>query len=1040
MLHTTQANLGHKISYLAVLSALNLITAQAHAACTGSIANPTSAAITVLCTGASADLSNGAGTALVDTTTTSTAGNNTLIQMNGEGRTLNNTGDIINNRVITGTTGARGRTAILIGAATLNASGSTLFTAPNTPSAGATTVTLNAAAPAAYVGQTLVFGRFDAAQGDFPAGEARVITAVSGNTVTFATPLTANYAGSGTDPIGYKVVDNFGGGNNIVNNSGTISAQITSAEITQSRVGNTSVSHTAAVKGITASVEGVYVINNKASGKISASSAGIGSAIAVEAGGAVTDMTVNNDGLILAARTAPITLANNFATSLTATSGTFSAQTLAQVNAFNSQEELESNTINNSKTGVIRAEGAYAAAIYMRAEEQAIVNDGLIEHVAGTPGFAIGSVSDGGEIRTLELENNGTINGDILAVNGQAQRWHALSTEGVLDERLLINSQWGQLDSTIENSGVINGSLYFSNGTHILTNNEGGRIIGNIDLDQRDTVCGASPARTGSPNVAAFAGCNTSSAGVNTIGGTAGVASNWTVKGYKDFTFENTGDFQGNITIRTANGSKATLIPTVTGSGAGSSFSAPSSNIAGMGNVLTIDSAAGSGSVTVAPKSVVSVKAGEYFLAANSLIGATPLVDNTNAPLVNWSIGQNASGQLVIGVDSLNSASTIAGISSNNARVLDTLLSSNSSSLGGQIQNVTFSTEELNELATQLRPEANNASMQSAIAATNQISQLVANHQADSRVASYFDSSNYVRLASNADTPIPANNHLEDAGFWLQGFGFLGDQNKRNGIAGYNADTAGFAAGMDKRFNNGQYLLGAGFGYATTNIDADGSGTNTDIDSYQASLYGSWNAGTWYLDTELGYARHQFDTTRVINLANATLNSDHDANQYSLRITAGYPMQIGNAHVTPIASLAYVHLDQDGYTEKDESGSGAALTVRDAQIDSVRTSIGAKVSLPLNGPNHTGPIKTTLNTRALWNHEFADTNQDTAARFAGGTTFKTNGAEQARDSANLGLSLNMAGNNHQQLNISYDAEVRSAYVGHTGSVTFRYDF
>ena len=366
-----------------------------------------------------------------------------LLQFDGQGRTLNNTGDIINNRVITGTTGTRGRTAILMGSATLNAGSGTLFTTTTTPTTGATTVKLNAAPTTAYVGQTMVFGRYNAGEGDFSLGEQRVITAVNiaAKTVTFATPLTGSYAGSGTDPIGYKVVSNYGAGstvdgvfyNNVIINSGTVSSQISAAEINGDKTSSsptiTSVSNTAAVKAITASVEGSYLINNTASGIISVKHDGTGNALAIEEGGAVTSMTINNAGLISAERTSHLVLADNFAVTATSpaltTSATstdyvgFTKQTIGNVNAINTQEEADVLIVNNTSTGVIRSNGDFTGTIYMRAADKTIINDGLIEHVSSaggadySKGFAIAAVSDAGEVRDLSLTNNGNIHGDI---------------------------------------------------------------------------------------------------------------------------------------------------------------------------------------------------------------------------------------------------------------------------------------------------------------------------------------------------------------------------------------------------------------------------------------------------------------------------------------------------------------------------------------------------------------------------------------------------------------------------------------------------
>lgn len=1017
-----------QIAVLAALPLLALSTMSANAACNGSTASPATAvglatSISVLCngTGSSGNLTNGSGTSFTDTTTvagTSTApvvGNNVLLQFDGHGRTLNNTGDIINNRVITGQTGTRGRTAILMGGATLNAGTGTIFTT-NLPVSGTTTVTLNAAPTDSYIGQTIVFGRYDG--DDFANGVTRIITEVDvvAKTITFAEALPADYAGTtNSSAIAYKIVSNYGATStvdgveysNVINNSGTISSRITAAEIIANKTGSgpfASVSNTASVKGITMSVEGDYLINN--AGIISVKHDGIGAAYAIEQGGAVESLVVNNSGLISAERTAALTLVNNSATANpTATAiingNNFTAQTVSLVNAINTQEEAEEFTLNNSITGIVRATGDYASAIYMRAGEKNIINAGLIEY-AGNKGFAIGAVSNPGSVRTLELENteSGIIKGDILVTNGNALRWYLLSTEGGsagLNSRLNINSHYGQSDSEIDNAGQILGNFYFSNGTHVLTNEQTGVITGNIDLDQRNTY---------SAN------------------------GNGSLMGTKAFTFENAGSYAGNITIRTAENSNANFIPTITASGSGSTLASPSTNIAGLGNVLTIDATAGAGTVTVAPKTLVTVKAGQYFQLAETLAltggAALPVIDSINTPLVNWLITTNANHNLVIGVDSLNSATTISGINAGSANAIDALMNSNASTIGGIMQSSTITAAQLNKVGKQLQPEANNASMQATIAAVDHVSTLIANHQNESRVA------------GKQNSGVSTGENAQDVGIWMQGFGFKGDQNKRNNIDGYSADTGGFALGADTVIGNGDFRLGGALAYASTSIDGDGvtQSNQTDIDSYQGTLYGSWDSGAWYLEAALGYGKHQYDTKRFVSLVNSTLTGSHDADQYLAKIGGGYPMQIGNVTITPLASLTYVKLDQNGYTEKDVSNSGTALTIASVDTDSFRSGLGAKISAPLSS----GQIKTTLDTRLIWNHEFADTNQDVAARFAGGTSFTTKGMNQARDSANIGLGLNFIAENHQNLSVNYDAEIKSGYIGHTGSIKMRVDF
>ena len=819
----------------------------------------------------------------------------------------------------------------------------------------------------------------------------------------------SNQAGNG-----YNIL--AGTGTNVINNAGTISANSTSAAA-------------ANVRAIDSNISGDYIINNLATGVISASHTSIGAAQGVDAGGDVTNMTVNNSGTIISTRNEAITLTTNTATSLKATSTSTTATNVGSAAGIYSQEELESIIINNSATGTITGVGKLNPAVYMRAGEQIVVNDGEISGSregsigAYTYGMAIGSVSDGGEIRTLDLTNTDTINGDILAVNSNAYRWYALSTAGTLDDRLNINSNWGQLDSTIANTGTINGSLYFSNGTHELTNEEGATITDNIDVDQRDTICNNA------------SGCSAGALGANTKQFST---TNFTVVGSKSFTFENAGDFGGDITIRTASSSvlggatpvasHVTLIPTITGSGTGSSLTAPSANIAGMGSVLTIDATAGVGTVAVAPKSLVTLKAGEYYKVADTLTltggATTPTVDNENTPLVNWNIA-TSSGKLVIGVASIESAATVDGVTALSAGAIDALMTATSSTIGGSVQNLTVA-EDIEHAGQQLRPEANNASTQAAMAAANQVSSVIGAHQ------------EAVRTASNGNSGVSTGETAQGAGFWMQGFGFKGEQKERGGVDGYTADTGGFVLGGDKTIGNGDVRVGAAFAYASTGINGEGVTTanRTDIDSYQGTVYGSYDAGAWYVDAALGYGQHQYDTKRYVALAGASITGKHDANQYLAKVGVGYPLAFGRATFTPLASLAYVNLDQDGYTETDPTASGAALTVGSTKTDSLRSGLGAKVSVPLS----TGKLNTALEARAVWNHEFADTQQDIASSFVGGTSFTTNGVAQARDSANLGLGVSLNSANGQTLSVNYDAEVKSDYVSHTAAVKFRYDF
>lgn len=402
-------------------------------------------------------------------------------------------------------------------------------------------------------------------------------------------------------------------------------------------------------------------------------------------------------------------------------------------------------------------------------------------------------------------------------------------------------------------------------------------------------------------------------------------------------------------------------------------------------------------------------------------LNLTTVVDNTS-PLVTWSAHADDGEALSIEVASINSAASLVGVTQQSAGAIDSLLLADSSTVGGAVQNLTTA-GDIEQAGQQLRPEANNASYQAVVAAANHVSSVIGLHQDQVR---------------SGATGVSSGEAADGAGFWLEAFGFRGEQKERSNIDGYQADTGGFVLGGDKAVGNGDSRVGAAFAYGSTGISGKGATTanRTDIDSYQGILYGSYNAGAWYADASLGYGRHQFDTRRVVSLVGASLTGNHNANQYSAKLAFGLPISKGVATFTPLASLSYVQLDQNAYSESDRNDTGAALSVDSTKTESLRSGLGAKVSVALANTE----LSPSVEARAVWNHEFADTNQNITARFDGGNSFTTNGVRQPRDSANLGMGINLKSKTGQTLSVNYDAEVRNDYVTHTAGLKARFDF
>jgi len=840
----------------------------------------------------------------------------------------------------------------------------------------------------------------------------------------------------------------------IVKSGGTVSTSVTTTSSTF---------NTAKAYGVNTDAAGDYAVTVEQGASISASHAGVGGAYAIDGGGSSNTLIVENSGTISGTRVnalSSLTASNVNATTLKAVVNGLSAASVGNVAAVYVQEELDTLTLNNRKTGILETTGDLTDVIYGRAWEQNINNEGIIRvngYTAGNKnGIAIASVSDSLREEQLNVNNSGSISGDIVVSNGNALRYWAIkkynagATFGGNPIENTINSGAGQINSNITNSGTITGDIYYNNGTHVLTN-DGGAITGNINVDQRDTVCGAG---TGAGQTCSIkAGSITAHALTDhlqyTVGADTKVVNdtdtsyngNFTVHGTKEFTLESSGTLTGNVNIITVDGltgtysnvygvavskenSLITLVPVITGAGSATAAAAAGSTGGFIDGTLTIrtagvDSAAAT--TTLAPKvqAGTTVKSGDWYKVATTYTNAgSDLPTTQNSALVSWTAEKNGSA-LVVGATVGNASSL--GFAGNTASLVDAALSSNTA--GALVQNLATAAD-ISRVAEQLRPEINNANVEAAIGVTDRVFGLVDAHLNETHLAQLTGKSG-----------IATGEQANGTGVWLQGFGGRGDQDRRNNVDGYTSDAYGFAAGADTLVGEGT-RIGAAISYGQSNIEDKGvnSGNKSNIDSYQATLYGSAVLDGWYLNGTLGLGKHNYDSKRLV-LGNFVSGS-HDAWQYTARVDAGLPFKVGTATLTPIASLTYSRLNQDGYTE---TGIGA-LVIGSNDTDSFRSGLGAKALIPLTD----GEVKTGLELRAIWNHEFGDTAQDTTANFVGGgSTFTTSGASVARDGLNLGGSLVLAHSDaevQQNLLLSYDAEVKDQYLNQTARLQARFDF
>jgi outer membrane autotransporter protein len=272
---------------------------------------------------------------------------------------------------------------------------------------------------------------------------------------------------------------------------------------------------------------------------------------------------------------------------------------------------------------------------------------------------------------------------------------------------------------------------------------------------------------------------------------------------------------------------------------------------------------------------------------------------------------------------------------------------------------------------------------------------------------------------------------------WLKPFGNRAKQDTRKGFAGFDADTIGFSAGVDAEVTEG-VRLGGSFASSTTDVTGKGAGgTTSEIESNQFTVYGGVTADKYYVEGMVGYAKNNSDASRTIDLGSLTrtAKADYDSNQYMLSVGGGVPIRVkGGSFFTPTAGLSYTHLSTDSYTET--GASNLNLVVSSDNIASTVASLGAKFHTSIKEGNGT----LTPSVRGGISYDFSGEEAVATSTFTGGgASFKTTGADVEQFGSNLGVGITYDDGRYS-IGANYDAELKSGFVGHSGSLETRLKF
>lgn len=300
---------------------------------------------------------------------------------------------------------------------------------------------------------------------------------------------------------------------------------------------------------------------------------------------------------------------------------------------------------------------------------------------------------------------------------------------------------------------------------------------------------------------------------------------------------------------------------------------------------------------------------------------------------------------------------------------------------------------------------------------------------------------NGLRVAQAGGTGVATGDSAANWGVWGQAFGGHSSQNARDNVNGYSANYGGLLVGADRAFGD-HVRAGGAFQFSRTVINSDGStsGNQTSVNGYGLIGYAAYTGEPWYVNLTGSVVLQRYNSTRLVSMQgfNGAANGNFNGQQYATSAEFGWPLALGRAIVTPLASITYSYLNQNSYTET--GGNGTALSVGSAGSSSVRSALGAKIAMPFETSSGTWTPELGLR----WVHEYNRTRQTTGASFAadptGQTGFTTVGATPVSDLAEMSLGVTLMRANNLSASVRYDLQIGSGFVSHTGIVRVQQRF
>jgi uncharacterized protein with beta-barrel porin domain len=268
---------------------------------------------------------------------------------------------------------------------------------------------------------------------------------------------------------------------------------------------------------------------------------------------------------------------------------------------------------------------------------------------------------------------------------------------------------------------------------------------------------------------------------------------------------------------------------------------------------------------------------------------------------------------------------------------------------------------------------------------------------------------------------------------WMQPFASKTTQNPRHGSSGYKASIAGVLIGYDRDDLIDRAIIGASFSYADTQTKTlDANRTRGDMTSYHAQIYADYDLGqSVFVQSTIGYGLNHIKRTRfsVGGVAGQDATADYQAHQWTASASLGQYFTPWDKHdliVIPRMTMRYAYLHTDQFSEQGAGGLNLNVVTDHAQS----WVIGGQTDIAY--PFYTQKGTLTPSMHIGYHYDLKGDAIDTQATFAGGgTAFHTHGTKPDPHTFNIGAGLGFRTLQGLEVQLQYDAQMKSGYRQHT---------